>query len=175
MKSSGLSSQAWIATIRWCSAVLQILQRVVEFLCRSGPIFAGMLYSVRCSVEQSSAGDCLNRICSWGQMGSESNCSLESWLNACFAVPPVVTSPELLLRGLVGRPTLFLGDGAVSFRDRILQAMPGEARFAEPVAPSLAGAVARLAAVQTVLPPPHEIRPLYVRRPDAELLRERQV
>ena len=109
---------------------------------------------------------------------------VDAWRGEVFAAlyedgveiePPAVTSPELLLRGLAGRPTLFLGDGAASFRERILQAMPGEARFAEPVAPSLASAVARIAAVQTVLPPPHEIRPLYVRRPDAELLRERPV
>ena len=109
---------------------------------------------------------------------------VDAWRGEVFAAlyengveiePPVVTSPELLFRALAGRPTLFIGDGAVSCRDRILQAMPGEARFAEPVAASLAGAVGRIAASHTVLPPPHEIRPLYVRRPDAELLRERPV
>jgi hypothetical protein len=37
----------------------------------------------------------------------------------------------------------------------------------------LAGAIARMASdiSRTELPPPHTIRPLYVRRPDAELAR----
>ena len=109
---------------------------------------------------------------------------VEAWRGDVFAAlyengveiePPVVASPERLLRALTGRPTLFIGDGAGSCRERIREAMPGEARFAEPIAPSLASAVARLAAAQTVLPPPHAIRPLYVRRPDVEVTRDRPV
>ena len=66
---------------------------------------------------------------------------------------------------------LHIGSGAVRYRDRL-----GAARVIAPT-PLLAGAVARLAHARAAageLPPPHAIRPLYVRRPDAELARERR-
>jgi tRNA threonylcarbamoyladenosine biosynthesis protein TsaB len=95
-------------------------------------------------------------------------------------VDPAVASPDDLLRraaspAVPGAPAadpatmLFVGDGAVKYRDRI----PG--RVVEPT-PLIAGAIARIAharAAQGEAPPPHAIRPLYVRRPDAELARER--
>ncbi len=66
--------------------------------------------------------------------------------------------------------SLFVGDGAVRYRCLI-----GPERVVEPT-PLLAGAIATLAherARAGELPPPHAIRPLYVRRPDAELARDR--
>jgi hypothetical protein len=59
----------------------------------------------------------------------------------------------------------------------IRAALGGDATIAQPAAPLLAGTVARLAmgmARAGHLPPPHAIRPLYVRRPDAELAADRK-
>jgi tRNA threonylcarbamoyladenosine biosynthesis protein TsaB len=80
--------------------------------------------------------------------------------------PPTVDLPEHLLPTFVGRPMLFTGDGAAMYR----------AEFTEPVAPLLAGAMGTLAALEFRAgqrPLPHAIRPLYVRRSDAELARDR--
>ena len=93
---------------------------------------------------------------------------------------PRVAPPEELLRAAAASDvidrdrldlaaTVFVGDGAVTYRDRI----PGP--IVEPT-PLIAGAVARIAharAARGEAPPPHAIRPLYVRRPDAVLARER--
>ena len=87
---------------------------------------------------------------------------------------PVVTKPEALLRELAGRKTAFIGDAAITFRALIEREMGSQATFAEPAAPLLAGAIAELAAAQPERPGPDAIRPLYVRRPDAELARDRQ-
>ena len=89
--------------------------------------------------------------------------------------PPVVAKPETLLRDLAARPTLFIGDAAMTFRAVIEERMGGDALFAEPAAPLLAGAIAELAAAARERPRPDAIRPLYVRRPDAELARDRRV
>jgi tRNA threonylcarbamoyladenosine biosynthesis protein TsaB len=89
--------------------------------------------------------------------------------------PPTVAEPPYLLSRLQGSPTLFVGDGADSCRDLIERTLGGFARFADPVTPLLSGTIARLAtdmARAGHLPPPHAIRPLYVRRPDAELARD---
>ncbi len=69
----------------------------------------------------------------------------------------------------------FVGDGAATYRDLILATLGERARITEPTAPLLAGVIARLAADAArvgALPPPHAIRPLYVRRPDVELVRD---
>jgi tRNA A37 threonylcarbamoyladenosine modification protein TsaB len=65
--------------------------------------------------------------------------------------------------------TVFIGDGAVKYRAQI----PG--RVIEPT-PVIAGAIAQIARARAAageMPPPHAIRPLYVRRPDAVLAREK--
>jgi tRNA A37 threonylcarbamoyladenosine modification protein TsaB len=89
---------------------------------------------------------------------------------------PTVARPELLLQHLAGKPTLFTGDGA-ALHENVIRATLGDgARFTVPIAPLLAGAMAALAAEAVLAghrPPPHAIRPLYVRRPDAELARDR--
>lgn len=99
---------------------------------------------------------------------------------------PIVAAPESLLDDYAARLSvpagalgqmIFIGDGAGTYRDRILQQLPGRAVIAEPPTPLLAATVATLAgeAVRRgELPSPHAIRPLYVRRPDAELARNRK-
>ncbi len=86
---------------------------------------------------------------------------------------PVVAHPDDLLAQMSG-PCVFIGDGAAVHAGRIREALGTEARVAEPADPPLAGAIARLAAGRAAAgeaPPPHAIRPLYVRRSDAELAR----
>jgi len=87
---------------------------------------------------------------------------------------PVVSRPEVLLERLRGRPTLFIGDGAKVHAETIRRVLGGAARIAAPPAPPLAGAIAILAgeAARTGEHPPHAIRPLYIRRTDAELARD---
>jgi len=102
---------------------------------------------------------------------------------------PVVANPEALLDAMLagsripdpGSPLManditFIGDGAETYRDLIVSRLGHAARIADPVAPLLAGVIAVLATIEYRnghRPPPHAIRPLYVRRPDAELAREK--
>jgi tRNA threonylcarbamoyladenosine biosynthesis protein TsaB len=88
---------------------------------------------------------------------------------------PTVERPERLLEDLTGRPTLFVGSGAATYENLIRGTLGSDAQIAEPAAPALAGAIAWLAANRAragECPQPHSIRPLYVRRPDAELARQ---
>lgn len=92
------------------------------------------------------------------------------------AEPPTVDRPERLLRTLAGHVTLFTGDGAALHEAAIRAGLGADAHFTEPVAPLLAGAIAAAAADEYRAgrrPRPHAIRPLYVRRSDAELARDR--
>ena len=76
---------------------------------------------------------------------------------------------------LMGNDITFIGDGAETYRDLIVSRLSHAARIADPVAPLLAGVIAVLATIDYTKghrPPPHAIRPLYVRRPDAERARE---
>ena len=78
--------------------------------------------------------------------------------------------------GLMANDITFIGDGAETFRDLIVSRLGHAARIADPVAPLVAGVIAVLATIEYTKghrPPPHAIRPLYVRRPDAELARNR--
>jgi tRNA threonylcarbamoyladenosine biosynthesis protein TsaB len=88
---------------------------------------------------------------------------------------PSVTRPIDELDALSAAPTHFIGDGAAIYRDIIVRTMGEQATIASPAAPSLAGTIALLAgeaARRGECPPPHAIRPLYVRRTDAELVRD---
>ena len=90
-------------------------------------------------------------------------------------ISPIVAHPDRLLEQLRGRTVTFIGDGAAAYRDRILAAGEIDVTLAEPLTPPLAGAIGRLAAAAADAgdhPPPHAIRPLYVRRPDPELARD---
>ena len=77
---------------------------------------------------------------------------------------------------LMANDITFIGDGAETYRELIMSRLGHAARIADPVAPLVAGVIAVLATIEYTKghrPPPHAIRPLYVRRPDAELARDR--
>lgn len=90
--------------------------------------------------------------------------------------PPSVEHPALVLARLRDRnPVVFIGDGAVSFTGLIDETLGDRAVIATSPTPLLAGVVAQLA--HTVImsgerPSADAIRPLYVRRMDAELARD---
>jgi tRNA threonylcarbamoyladenosine biosynthesis protein TsaB len=123
--------------------------------------------------------DALARIAGSGRVATW----VDAWRGEVFAAlyengleldSPVVSRPELLLELLRGSPTLFIGDGARAHAETIRRVLGESAGLAEPPAPPLAGTIAILAgdASRTGDHPPHAIRPLYVRRTDAELARD---
>ncbi|HXE79795.1 MAG TPA: tRNA (adenosine(37)-N6)-threonylcarbamoyltransferase complex dimerization subunit type 1 TsaB, partial [Vicinamibacterales bacterium] len=94
---------------------------------------------------------------------------------------PAVGAPDATLSRwqplIGGRPLAFVGSGAVRYADRIAAAAGDRAQVVRPT-PMIAVALGRLGlerAADGKAGPPHAIRPLYVRRPDAELARERRV
>ena len=108
--------------------------------------------------------------------------------DGCAIGEPVVAHPADLLDSIGGGPdrarpaalaandVLFIGDGAETYREMIRARLGNAARIAEPMSPLLAGIIAMLATIEYRnghRPPPHAIRPLYVRRPDPELAREK--
>jgi tRNA threonylcarbamoyladenosine biosynthesis protein TsaB len=111
---------------------------------------------------------------------------IDAWRGEVFAAmyhdgvaagDSVVAPPDVLLDAMAGRTTLFTGDGAALYEIRIRERLGEHARFTSPVAPPLAAAVARLAARAFQAgerPLPHAIRPIYVRRSDAELAAARK-
>ncbi len=91
---------------------------------------------------------------------------------------PAVNSPVDMLAAwmpdLAGAAVEFVGDGAVVHAAALEGLCRGGARIVTPV-PPIAAAIAAIAARRrSEADPPHRIRPLYVRRPDAELVRERR-
>lgn len=90
---------------------------------------------------------------------------------------PIVSTPEVALAAWPARPgTIFIGDGAVRYRAQILHAAGNQCRVIEPP-PALAPFIAQLGvrrADRGEAGPPHAVQPLYVRRPDAELERQRR-
>jgi tRNA threonylcarbamoyladenosine biosynthesis protein TsaB len=76
----------------------------------------------------------------------------------------------------LAQPIIFGGDGAIVYAGLIAQTLP-DARVVATL-PPLAPSIAHLAldrARTGELSPPDSIRPIYVRRPDAELARDRKV
>ena len=109
-----------------------------------------------------------------------------SALYACTGEPPRLIDPAAVDRPdrtlarwgslIAGKIVRFIGDGAAVYRD-VLAALdhPGIEIVTEP--PPLAPAIATIAhaiAKSGGAVAPHAVRPLYVRRPDAELARERR-
>ena len=92
------------------------------------------------------------------------------------AGPVVGQTTEILAewqRQLTGRTVCFVGDGVVGNRSLLMERF-GSATILQPDVPPLASFMARMAKMlaergESVLP--HAVRPLYVRRPDAELTR----
>jgi tRNA threonylcarbamoyladenosine biosynthesis protein TsaB len=90
-------------------------------------------------------------------------------------IGPAVGRPEELLAALgttgAAFPLRFIGDGAVRYRD-VWTTLPSSV-VVDPM-PPLAELAARLAATRPDRAGrPHDLRPIYLRRPDAELARER--
>jgi tRNA threonylcarbamoyladenosine biosynthesis protein TsaB len=89
--------------------------------------------------------------------------------------PPTVERADTVLARLLERPPLFIGDAVSTYGDLIRRSVGTEAMIAAIPAPLLAGVIAEMATTTVRaghLPPPDAIRPLYVRRPDAELSRD---
>ena len=91
--------------------------------------------------------------------------------------PPSVGSADACLdrwRSTLGQPPrVFVGDGALRYRTTILERLPSSRIVEEP--PPLAEAMVPLAVDASrrgLAGAPHAIRPLYVRRPDAEIARD---
>jgi tRNA A37 threonylcarbamoyladenosine modification protein TsaB len=93
--------------------------------------------------------------------------------------PPTAANPQLLLDSwrshLVGRHAIFIGDAAT--RDAALIAGSAErqweTRSPAPLAPQIA-LLGHRRAQQGKAGLPHVLEPIYVRRPDAEIERERR-
>ena len=90
-----------------------------------------------------------------------------------------VGSPETTLERwevpLGGRPLFLVGDGAIRYRELVASKAPQVA--VAPDVPPLAAMIAMMAASEAAAgraTSPAAIRPIYVRRPDAELARERR-
>lgn len=89
----------------------------------------------------------------------------------------LVEKPDAILARWVRegrRPGVFVGDGAIAYRELIGRLVPGAA-IVDPLLP-LAPAIASLGAtyIRRHGPvPPDAIRPIYIRRSDAELARDR--
>ncbi len=96
------------------------------------------------------------------------------YMNGVETDAPVVAKPEEILDKLANQPTLFIGDGARAYQEKVLQHL-GRHALAENPAPLLAGTIAMIAgdiASTGAYAPPHAVRPMYVRRTDAELARD---
>jgi tRNA threonylcarbamoyladenosine biosynthesis protein TsaB len=97
----------------------------------------------------------------------------KSVLLEATALPPGPTL-ERIEAFAASRPLHFLGDGAVRYAAEIEAALGQRARV-HPDVPRLAVPIARIAAADPGRAlAPHAIAPVYVRRPDAELARDRR-
>lgn len=92
---------------------------------------------------------------------------------------PLAGDPAAVLLGwrphLEGRAAVFIGDATI--RDATLIAAAGAGRWTTRTPPPLAPALARLAGVRAARGEaglPHQLTPIYVRRPDVEIERERR-
>jgi tRNA threonylcarbamoyladenosine biosynthesis protein TsaB len=93
---------------------------------------------------------------------------------------PLVDRPSGVLAAWVGPAAdavvEFVGDGAIARRDDLAAALGARVRVADTV-PALAPAIASIAAREAAAGravSPGGVRPLYIRRPDVELARERR-
>jgi len=128
--------------------------------------------------------DALARIAEEEAAGCRIATWVDAWRGEVYAAlyengreidPPVVSPPEAVLSRIGRGPAFLIGDGARAYMDTVRAAMHASARFASNPTPPLAGTIAVLAsavASRGVYSPAHAIRPLYVRRTDAELARE---
>jgi tRNA threonylcarbamoyl adenosine modification protein YeaZ/ribosomal-protein-alanine acetyltransferase len=97
--------------------------------------------------------------------------------SATLLIEPNVATPDVAaarVRAMAaGRPCTLVGDGAERYADRFRAALD-DVTIDSPM-PNLAEAAARLARRRGIVGvPPHALRPVYLRRPDAELARDRK-
>ena len=93
--------------------------------------------------------------------------------------PPCVGRAEVMVNTwsdhLRDRTVCFVGEGALVYREVLTDRLHGAAWFIEPL-PCLASSIALMTSVRAgagEAVAPHAIQPVYVRRPDAELARDR--
>jgi hypothetical protein len=93
---------------------------------------------------------------------------------------PVSEPPRVVLgrwRAIAGeRPVWFAGDGVVRYREVLAEEFGARLHAVEPL-PPLAPVIAALALGEAEAgraTAPHSVRPIYVRRPDAELARRKK-
>jgi tRNA threonylcarbamoyl adenosine modification protein YeaZ/ribosomal-protein-alanine acetyltransferase len=96
--------------------------------------------------------------------------------SATLLIEPSVATPDVAaarVRAMTsGRQCTLLGDGVERYADRFRSALP-DSTIDSPM-PNLADAAARLARRRvSTRTSPHALRPIYIRRPDAELARDR--
>ena len=131
-----------------------------------------------------SALDALARIAEPEAAGHRIATWVDAWRGEVYAAlyesgqeveAPLVASPAQVLRRSGIAPAFFIGDGARTYRAAIDDAKGASGRIAAVPTPLLAGTIAMLAGARVAAgaySPPHAIRPLYVRRTDAELARD---
>jgi tRNA threonylcarbamoyladenosine biosynthesis protein TsaB len=105
--------------------------------------------------------------------------ALMAWPSRQSLESPVAEPPALVLERwrprLAGQSVIVIGDAAP--RDAALVAQAGEGRWITRTPAPLAPQIARLGrglAARGLAGPPHALSPLYVRRPDAEVERDRR-
>ena len=108
---------------------------------------------------------------------------VDAWRGDVFAAryqhdvqidPPTVEKPAALL-ARIAEPTVFIGDAVLVYAELIRRTLGDLALLEDPPAPALATTIAQIAtraARAGTHPAPDDIRPLYIRRPDAELARD---
>jgi tRNA threonylcarbamoyladenosine biosynthesis protein TsaB len=92
------------------------------------------------------------------------------------AVGPPSRTLQRWMPLIAGRRVRFIGTGACAYRDLVVEAVGEGVDVVEP-SPALAPAIARIAghrAAGGLAGLPHAVKPLYVRRPDAELARDKR-
>lgn len=100
-------------------------------------------------------------------------------VGATMLEPPIAAHPSALLESwrarLEGRTVLFVGDAVTRDGDAIVAA--GHSHWSTRVPGPLAPAIAELGLIRAragLAGPPHALTPIYVRRPDPEIERERK-
>jgi tRNA A37 threonylcarbamoyladenosine modification protein TsaB len=93
----------------------------------------------------------------------------------CLEGPAAEAPAVTAARWAADAPDILVGDGALLYHALFREHLGDSARILEPLPPlaPLVAALAERAAVAGLAVPPHAVKPIYVRRPDAELARDR--